>query len=81
MKMVIFLMTNELFHKLDETIYKNTRDASVCSEKHKKATEHVQRARQILELHYGKWNSALRDILAKEHRLQAATGLQSTSTS
>lgn len=43
--------------------------SNIFFEKHKKATEYVQRARQILELHYGKWNSALRDILAKEHQL------------
>jgi hypothetical protein len=39
-------------------------------EKHKKATECVQRAKRILELHYGIWNTALQDILYKEQQLE-----------
>ncbi|XP_021932938.1 SET and MYND domain-containing protein 4-like isoform X1 [Zootermopsis nevadensis] len=39
-------------------------------EKHKKATEFVQRAKQILELHYGLWNTGLQDILDKEQQLK-----------
>lgn len=39
-------------------------------EKHTKATEFVQRAKQILELHYGLWNTGLQDILDKEQQLK-----------
>jgi hypothetical protein len=60
------------FHKLDETIYKNTR-YFFCREKHKKATECVQRAKQILELNYGIWNMGLKDILYKEQQLEQMT--------
>ncbi|PSN40378.1 hypothetical protein C0J52_11855 [Blattella germanica] len=47
----------------------HTPGSEIFLEKHKKATEHVHRARLILELHYGKWNGALRDILEKEQQL------------
>ena len=58
------------FHKLNnETIYKNER-CFFYSEKHKRTTECVQRAKQIFELHYGIWNTGLQDILYKEQQLE-----------
>lgn len=57
------------FHKLNgETIYKNM--WYFCREKHKKATEYVQRAKRILELQYGIWNTGLQDIIRKEQQLE-----------
>jgi hypothetical protein len=41
-----------------------------CREKHKEATEYVQRAKLIFELQYGIWNTGLQDILSKEEQLQ-----------
>lgn len=58
------------FQKLNsETVYKNTR-CFFYREKHKEATECVQRAKQIFELHYGIWNTGLQDILYKEQQLE-----------
>lgn len=58
------------FHKLNsETIYKNMW-YFFCREKHKKATEYVQRAKRILELQYGIWNTGLQDIICKEQQLE-----------
>ncbi|GFG35904.1 hypothetical protein Cfor_05261 [Coptotermes formosanus] len=66
-------VANEL-QKLSDVMICDISDHSLGSaaylEKHKKATECVQRAKRIFELHYGIWNTGLQDILYKEGQLE-----------
>ncbi|XP_069701173.1 SET and MYND domain-containing protein 4-like isoform X2 [Periplaneta americana] len=66
-------LANEL-QKLTDVMISELQELTLASadysEKLKKATECVQRAKLILELHYGIWNTGLQDILSKEQILR-----------